>query len=99
MKRFRVEVTPEARRQFEEIVQWRVENSFGTDALRREVKESLAMLSHRPDTGYAAPRIAGVRRLLLRKTQHLLYYRVDRAANIVRVVAIWHTARGTEPPL
>jgi plasmid stabilization system protein ParE len=99
MKRFRVEVALEAREQFDEIVRWRVENSLATDALRREVKEALALLSHRPDAGYAAPRIAGVRRILLRKTQHLLYYRVDRAAGIVRIVAIWHSARGSEPPL
>lgn len=40
-----------------------------------------------------------VRRALLPKTQHQLYYVVDDATATLFVVAVWHSAQGDSPLL
>jgi plasmid stabilization system protein ParE len=94
---FRIEVIPEAREQFERAVRWWIENT--TELLKREIGEALSLLSRQPEAGIEAPRLPGVRRLLLRQTQHLIYYRVLREHREVRILAFWHTSRGSRPPL
>ena len=46
---------------------------------------------------YRASPVPGVRRILLPRTRHHVYY-VPRADDIV-VLAIWHAQRGDGPPL
>jgi hypothetical protein len=43
--------------------------------------------------------VVGVRRLLLSRSQHLLYYEVDHTRATIEIIALWHTARGGAPPL
>src|SRR5687768_3344291 len=47
--------------------------------LRAELREALQILSRHPEAGPRDPDVIGVRRLLLWRTQHHLYYRVDEA--------------------
>jgi hypothetical protein len=42
---------------------------------------------------------AAVRRFLLKRTSHHLYYVIDEERGVVRVAAIWGAARGSGPPL
>jgi plasmid stabilization system protein ParE len=77
---------------------WR-ENRANPELLQREVDTAVALLMRHPNIGHPAPSKPGVRRLLLRKTQHYVYYRVDQAEGVVRIVAFWHTARRGNPAL
>ncbi|NUQ76737.1 MAG: type II toxin-antitoxin system RelE/ParE family toxin [Polyangiaceae bacterium] len=59
------------------------------------------MLAELPEAGPACNRLdrSGTRRTLLRKTQYHIYYRIDRAAGLVNILALWHTARRRPPRL
>lgn len=59
-----------------------------------ELDRTLAAVALMPMLGAPArsERVAGVRRVLLRKTQHYVYYRVH--GERLEVLALWHTARG-----
>ncbi|HLM74275.1 MAG TPA: type II toxin-antitoxin system RelE/ParE family toxin [Polyangiaceae bacterium] len=99
MSLFRVEVIPEAREQFEQAVRWWINNTARAELLKREIDAAISLLSRHPEAGMEAPRLPGVRRLLLRQTQHLIYYRVIQERREVRILAFWHTSRGSGPPL
>jgi len=88
-----------ARSHLREAAQWWRENRVSPELLERDLDAALGLLAQLPDIGAPVLQRPGVRRLLLRKTQYHLYYRVDRAAGVVRIVAFWHTARGSEPEL
>lgn len=58
------------------------------------------MLAEQPDAGaHPEGTPARVRRLVLPRTQYYLYYQVERGAGAVLVLAIWHTARDSGPPM
>ena len=97
--RHRILFLPPARFHVREAAQWWRENRASPELLERELDTALRLLARHPDIGPPVLQRPGVRRLLLRKTQYHLYYRVDRAAGVVRIVALWHTARGSEPEL
>lgn len=63
--------------------------------------EAIRQLADAPRSGspYAAPRPAGTRRLLLRKSGYHVYYTVDDHRAVVTIRAIWHAARGRPPQL
>jgi plasmid stabilization system protein ParE len=87
---------PEARAQLLSADQWWRENGADPDLLEREVASAVALLIAHPEAGarFLRARQPGVRRLLLRETQHHLYYRVERDRGVIRILALWHTARG-----
>lgn len=97
----RVVFVREARVQLAEIARWWRENRPGQELFERELTKALALLAQQPELGapYIAAPQPGVRRTILRKTQYHVYYSVDRARGLVRVLAIWHTAREHGPPL
>ena len=96
MKLFRAEVSPPARRQLEQKL---ASKHVSPALLKAEIREALQILSRHPEAGPRDPDLVGVRKLLLWRTQHHLYYRVDEARSVVKIVAIWHTSRGSGPPL
>ena len=96
----RVIFTHAARAQLAAIKAWWAANRHGApDLFADELARALAELVMLPDLGTAStdPRLPGVRRLLLARTQYLLYYRV--ADESLVVLAVWHTKRGNRPPL
>ena len=62
-----------------------------------ELERMLAAVALMPALGAPArsERAIGVRRVLLRKTRHHVYYRVRDET--IEVLAVWHAARGSEP--
>jgi len=42
-------------------------------------------------------RQSGIRRIRLRRTRYYLYYRL--ADDLIEIVALWHTSRGSPPPI
>jgi plasmid stabilization system protein ParE len=57
----------------------------------------LALLVEHPGAGMRVhtPRSSEVRRFLLLRTQHFLYYRVREQR--LEVLALWHASRGSGP--
>ena len=70
---------------------WRTNRTAVPDAFLSELEL--------PELGVPArsTRLEGVRRILLAKTRHHVYYRV--AADSIQVLAVWHTSRGHSPGL
>lgn len=66
-----------------------------------ELESAYALIEDLPFTGERVPhsRIAGLRRLLLGRTQYHLYYVVSEDDRIVEVLSLWHTSRGKRPRL
>ena len=66
-----------------------------------EVQRALLLLASTPRAGAPGrdPRMKDVRRLVLRETRYLLYYRVVEDKNLVQVLGLWHAGRGRSPKL
>ena len=99
MRRARVTTTRIARQQFEQAIRWWRDNRANKDLLKRELAGVLELLAHTPEAGAWAPRLPGVRRVLLLQTHYYLYYQFDRDLRRIEILAFWHTSRGTGPPL
>jgi plasmid stabilization system protein ParE len=100
--RYRVEITPRARAQVHEISSWWRANRPGHAALFREELTGVKRhLERFPASGpaYDSPEHGDVRRMLLLRSQHYAYYVIDEQLRVVTILAVWHTARGSGPPL
>jgi len=69
--------------------------------LSDELEAAYTLIADMPFAGEAVPhsRISGLRRVLLGRTQHHLYYVVSEDASVVEVLSLWHTSRGKPPRL
>lgn len=78
---------------------WRTNRPSAPDLFMEELERVLDALAILPDLGASATdaRIEGVRRVLLAKTRHHVYYR--RADDTIQVLAVRHTSRGQGPGL
>jgi hypothetical protein len=59
------------------------------------------LLENSPDigTGFHRTTTPGVRRLVMRATQHVVYYIHDGPNAIVYVIAVWGAPKGSDPIL
>jgi plasmid stabilization system protein ParE len=66
-----------------------------------EFERCVTLLESTPDVGTSFHRtsIPGVRRLVMKKTRHFVYYIHDAAREIVYVIAVWGTPKGGDPVL
>ena len=81
---------------------WRANRTKAPSALREELARALQLVTSQPDAGATARnvRLAGVRRILLRRVNYHLYYRlVESPSRSIQVVALWHAGRGDGPAL
>ena len=87
-----------AQREIERAAQWWAEKRLDAPgAARLDVESVLFILVHHPGFGHEVEtgRPIQVRRYLMSKTQHWLYYRVK--GRLLEVVGVWSTGRGSEP--
>ena len=99
---FRVKPTPLAARQIRnESHWWRRNRTKAPNLFRDELRRAFALIADYPEAGAVAEdvELAGVRRLVLVDTQHYVYYRINRTARRIEVLAVWSTKRGEPPPL
>lgn len=97
-----VKVTPRARREIRQASSWWAEHRTNAPhALRDDVQRAFETLSRHPLIGPPATneKLAGVRRLHLKRIRYYLYYRVKDDPQRVEILALWHTSRGTGPDL
>lgn len=81
---------------------WHANRTKAPGALREELARALQVITTQPDAGATARnvRLAGVRRILLRRVNYHLYYRlVESPSRSIQVVALWHAGRGDGPEL
>jgi plasmid stabilization system protein ParE len=78
---------------------WRTNRSSAPDLFVVELERVLQAVALLPELGAPArnTRLDGVRRILLAKTRHCVYYR--RTTDTIQVLAIWHTSRRRGPGL
>ena len=96
----RIEITDNAQSNISEAAAWWAgHRPAAPDAIRDELDEILNLLCVEPAIGTTAryATLAGVRRVTLSRIRYYLYYRVVDDA--LQVLALWHTSRGTNPPL
>ena len=99
---FRVKPTAAAAQQIRnESHWWRRNRTKAPNLFREELHRAFALISDYPDAGAVAEdgELAGVRRVVLVGTQHYVYYRVDRGAKRIEVLAVWSTKFGEPPPI
>ena len=87
-----------ARREVEQLAQWWAENrTAAPGAVRLDLEVDLFVLVRHPSLGRKvdASRSPQVRRYLMSRTQHWLYYRVKDS--VLEVLPVWATSRETGP--
>ena len=97
-----LQVTELAAHQIREAADWWQDNRPDVSShLRDELESAFRLLVVQPFAGHVVPdsRAPGVRRSLLRKTQHHRYYRVTADPGAVVILAFWGTRRGSLPDL
>jgi plasmid stabilization system protein ParE len=95
-----VRTTPEADAQIAAIDEWwRLNRLAAPDLFLDELAASFDLIGQAPLIGrsYRLSPIPGTRRVLLKRSRYHVYYRP--LAGEVRVLAVWHTQRGTGPDL
>ena len=95
-----VRVTKRAQSQIERAAKWWDENrDFAPEAFDEDLADALLLVSAEPEIGGLIPsmRAQGVRHLHLARIRYHLYYRIR--ASRVEVLALWHTSRGSQPPI
>ncbi len=103
MKRYRIEVSPEARLHVRAIqAWWRTNRPAVADLFHEELRAALTKLAGSPAAGApyrASSGVPGMRRILMPRTRYHVYYVVTDEGERVLVHAVWHTARGQGPRL
>ena len=97
-----VVVTPEADRQFAELVDWWDANRpASTTSLEDELHRVLVMLAAQPALGrlYERRGKQPVRHFPLRGTPYHVFYATDPRARELRVLAVWSMMRKMGPQL
>ena len=100
MTRFRVEFSPEALQQARRISGWWHDHRPRAPALfLDELDAAVEQLATAPysGVGYPRARIEGMRRLLMPRTRHHVYYTVANEQELVRIHAVWSTSRRGGP--
>lgn len=89
-----------ARREISRLALWWAENrSAAAGAVRLDLEGVLFVLVRHPGLGQKVEtgRPIQVRRYLMSRTQHWLYFRVKN--NVLEVLSVWATGREREPKL
>ena len=80
---------------------WAQNRPTAPDLFAREFRDTLEQIRTMPGSGTAWPteRRPTLRRILMPRTQNHIYFRVDRKAQTVHVLAVWGAPKGTTPKL
>jgi plasmid stabilization system protein ParE len=97
----KVRFTPEAEAQADEIDTWWRENRDARDLFARELAGMMAFLVTMPKFGTVYTILDGqpVRKVLMPKTRHHVYYAASLAEEIIIVHAVWGAPKEGGPNL
>jgi plasmid stabilization system protein ParE len=81
------------------VAWWHDNRPAAPGAVEDELERAFDLLSTKPGIGAVARNVAlpGIRRVHLSRIHYHLYYRV--AADWIEILALWHTSRGSNPPV
>lgn len=70
-------------------------------AFTEELERALQLIAPQPAIGARAQnvKLAGVRRVHLTRVRYYLYYRIAGSPPAIEVLGLWHTSRGSAPPM
>jgi len=97
-----VVVVDEAQQQVREIVEWWIANRTAAPTLALdELEHCVSLLESTPDVGLRFHRtsVPGVRRVMMKRTSHHVYYVHDADHAIVYVIAVWGAPKHGDPVL
>src|SRR6185503_4423949 len=97
-----VVIVVEAQEQLREIVEWWSANRPAAPTLAlEEFERCVTLLESSPDIGpkFHRSRVPGVRRIVMRRSKHLVYYLHDAENEVVYIIAIWGAPKGGNPVL
>jgi plasmid stabilization system protein ParE len=98
----RIRTTLRADAQVERIsLWWRANRPAAPGLFTDEVAGAFALLTEAPDVGRQLRRrdVPGLRRVLLPRSRHHIYYVHDEERSEVIILAVWSAVRGHGPPL
>jgi len=98
--RAQIRVSPRAARQIRAAATWWLKNRTAAAHLfADELDAAFALIVDLPFAGEAVThaRIGNLRRVLLGRTQHYLYYVAAPDRSVVDVLSLWHTSRERNP--
>jgi plasmid stabilization system protein ParE len=78
---------------------WRTNRPKAPKLFREELRGVFDLISAYPEAGAFSEDadLTEVRRILLPATKHYLYYRVNKVAQSIEILALWSTHRGDRP--
>lgn len=85
-----------------DAAEWWVSNrTKAPDEFAIQLERAIQILAFQPLIGAEAlnVKLAGVRCLHLPRVHYHLHYRVTSHPEVVEILALWHTSRGTSPNL
>ena len=76
---------------------WRDNRQSAPNAISEELERAIGLLTSHPAAGAPAraPRLRGVRRILLARVDYHVYYRIRPRLRRVEVIAFWHAHRSS----
>jgi plasmid stabilization system protein ParE len=94
-------VTTAARAIIEAAEWWASNRPKAPAAFVEELERALQLIASQPAIGARAQnaKLTGVRRIHLTRVRYYLYYRIVESPPVVEVLALWHTSRGSAPPM
>lgn len=98
----KVRISAPAKKQSRAISQWWRKNRPAAPKLfAEEMAQARRLLARNPELGtpYVQREGVFVRRVLLRRTQHHVYYEIDHTEGVVMILAVWGTPKGEGPEL
>jgi plasmid stabilization system protein ParE len=102
VKRYQVELSPDALAQAAVAAAWWQEHRSGaSDLFRVELHAAIERLATMPRSGRAYERsdVPGMHRMIMPRTRYHVYYTILQELSMVRIHAVWHSARGGTPGL
>lgn len=99
---YRIRIAPAAAEQIRAANAWWLANrQTAPEAFAEEIQRGFEFISALPNAGepVAHRHLPGLRRLLLGRIRYFLYYSSSPDKGAVDVLALWHAARGTPPPV
>jgi plasmid stabilization system protein ParE len=98
----RVVLVAEAEEQFRRAVEWwQANRGDAPTILVDEFEQAAVLLEEMPGIGPRFSRASspGIRRILLRRSNHWIYYTTDPKHPVVYVLAVWSAFRRADPRL
>ncbi len=80
---------------------WAENRPAAPDLFAREFRDTLELIRTTPGAGvrWPTPRRPTLRRILMPRTQNHVYFRVDKAKQVVHVLGVWGAPRCRGPKL